>query len=81
MPPTLVLHGTADTVTPFAGSQRFVERMKEAGNECELIVLEGGKHGYFIFDMELFARAMSQTEDFIRKHGMLDELPQRSERK
>lgn len=73
LPPTLLLHGTADTVTPFAGALRFHERMKQAGNECDLAAFEGGKHGYFIFDMKLFTGAMAQTEVFLRRHRMLEE--------
>jgi acetyl esterase/lipase len=72
LPPTLVLHGTGDAVTPFAGAQRFHERMQEARNDCELIAFEGGRHGYFIFDLDLFVQAMAQTEAFLRKHGMLE---------
>ena len=70
LPPTLVLHGTGDTVTPFAGTARFHRLMKEAGNDCELIAFEGGRHGYFIFDLSLFAQAMTQTEEFLVKHGL-----------
>jgi acetyl esterase/lipase len=73
LPPALLLHGTADSVTPFAGARRFQERMKAARNECELIAFEGGRHGYFLFDLELFARAMAQSEAFLRKHGMIPE--------
>ena len=73
LPPTLLLHGTADTGTPFAGALRFHERMKQAGNECDLIAFEGGKHGYLIFDMKLFIGAMAQTGEFLRRHRMLDQ--------
>ena len=69
MPPTLVLHGTGDDVTPYAGAKRFEEKMLEAGNECQLIPFEGGRHGYFIFDLKLFKEAMQQTEAFLETHG------------
>ena len=72
LPPTLLLHGTADTVTPFAGAALFRQRMEEAGNEVEFISYEGGVHGYFIFDLGLFAQAMKQTEVFLRRHGFVD---------
>ena len=45
--------------------------MKEAGNECQLISYEGGRHGYFIFDLDLFAQAMKQTEAFLEAQGLL----------
>ncbi|MCA9047926.1 MAG: alpha/beta hydrolase [Planctomycetaceae bacterium] len=65
LPPTLVFHGTADTVTPFAGVQRFHQRMLSAGNECELVAHEGGRHGWFIFDLQQFREVMSQTKRFL----------------
>lgn len=69
--PTLLLHGTGDTVTPFAGARLFHQRMIKAGNECELIAFEGDRHGYFIFDLELFAEAMMQTKSFLERHQFL----------
>jgi acetyl esterase/lipase len=44
MPPTLILQGDVDTVTPLNGAQRFCERMRAAGNKCELQVYEGFGH-------------------------------------
>ena len=36
LPPTLILQGDSDTVTPFAGAKLFCEKMTGAGNRCEL---------------------------------------------
>ncbi len=36
LPPTIVLQGDVDTVTPFAGAKLFCDKMTEAGNRCEL---------------------------------------------
>jgi acetyl esterase/lipase len=44
VPPTLILQGNVDTVTPMAGAKRFCERMRAAGNLCELHVYEGFGH-------------------------------------
>jgi acetyl esterase/lipase len=44
MPPTLILQGDVDTVTPLAGNKRFCERMREVGNACELQVYGGFGH-------------------------------------
>lgn len=71
MPPTLVLHGTGDEITPYAGAKRFEQTMLKAGNECQLITFEGGRHGYFIFDLDLFHVAMEQTEAFMKQHSLL----------
>lgn len=47
LPPTLVMHGTADNVVPFENVERFAERMAEFGNRCELVPFEGRGHGFF----------------------------------
>ena len=44
MPPTFILQGDVDTVTPLSGAKRFCERMQAAGNACELHVYEGFGH-------------------------------------
>lgn len=71
MPPTILFHGTGDTVTPFEGAKRFSERMQKAGNACELVSHDGGRHGYFIFDLELYAQVMERTEKFLKEKGIL----------
>jgi acetyl esterase/lipase len=64
-PPTIVFHGTADTVTPFAGAVAFRDAMAKAGNRCELVSHEGGRHGYLMFDRELYLQTLRQTEVFL----------------
>lgn len=71
LPPTLVFHGTGDTVTPFAGAKSFDERMKAVGNRCELVVNDGGVHGYFLYDRKLYDGAVARTEEFLRSLGLL----------
>jgi len=44
LPPTLILQGDADTVTPMAGAKRFCEALRAAGNVCDLHVYEGFGH-------------------------------------
>jgi acetyl esterase/lipase len=44
LPPTLVLQGDVDSVTPLSGVKRFCDRMRAAGNACELHVYEGYGH-------------------------------------
>ena len=65
LPPTLVFHGTGDTVTPFAGAKAFRDAMRKAGNRCELDVNEGGKHGYLMFDEALYLDTLKKTERFL----------------
>ncbi|MCD6049238.1 MAG: Alpha/beta hydrolase fold-3 domain protein [Verrucomicrobia bacterium] len=68
-PPTLILHGTGDTTTPFKGAQKFHDAMLKAGNRSELVVNEGGPHGYLMFDGALFNDALVQTDLFLESLG------------
>lgn len=71
LPPTLVFHGTGDTVTPFAGAKAFHEAMRQAGNTCELDVNEGGVHGYLMFDKALFDDTLVKADAFLRAQKLL----------
>jgi acetyl esterase/lipase len=71
LPPTITFHGTGDTVTPFKGAKIFHEAMLKAGNRSELVVNEGGKHGYLMFDRSLYEETMKRTEAFLAKAGLL----------
>lgn len=67
-PPTLVFHGDADKTTPYAGARLFTEKMKEAGNVCELVTHPGGGHGHINNDMKLFDDAIRRTEAFLAEN-------------
>ena len=73
LPPTILFHGTGDTVTPYEGAKRFSEQMQKVGNACEVVSHDGGRHGYFIFDLELCAQVMKHTEKFLKANGFLAE--------
>ena len=45
LPPFLLIHGDKDDKVPYAQSVRFQEKMKAAGNVCDLITIPGGGHG------------------------------------
>ncbi|MCB1276312.1 alpha/beta hydrolase [Prosthecobacter sp.] len=72
LPPTLIFHGTGDTVTPFAGAKAFHNAMLKAGNRCELDINEGGVHGYLMRKKELFDDTMTKTDAFLKSLGLLD---------
>jgi acetyl esterase/lipase len=44
--PTLIIHGDSDKLVPLQQSQRIMECFKEAGVPAQLIVKEGGSHGW-----------------------------------
>lgn len=75
LPPTLVFHGTGDTVTPFKGAELFLAAMKRAGNRCELDVNQGGVHGYLMTTRELYEDTLTKTEQFLREVGMIEAKP------
>ena len=45
-PPTMLLHGTADTDVPFAQSVAMRDALARAGVACELVALPGKDHGF-----------------------------------
>jgi acetyl esterase/lipase len=45
-PPTLLLHGTADTDVPYEQSVHMAGRLAEAGVEHEFITIKDGPHGF-----------------------------------
>jgi acetyl esterase/lipase len=47
LPPCLVMHGTSDSTIPFQQASSFVQSMKNAGNDCELVAYSGQGHGFF----------------------------------
>lgn len=57
LPPVLIIHGDADTLTPLEQSEWFVQRAQEAGREVKLIVRHGKKHGWLtmVWDIRQFA--------------------------
>jgi acetyl esterase/lipase len=71
LPPTLIFHGTGDTVTPFAGAKAFWEAMQKVGNRCELEIRDGGKHGFLMFDDKLYLDTLEKTEKFLSSSGLL----------
>jgi acetyl esterase/lipase len=81
LPPTLILQGDVDTVTPLAGAQRFCERLQAAGNRCELQVYKGFGHlftpagvpddGWPKPDPRIQAEALAKAEGFLKSLGFL----------
>lgn len=71
VPPTLIFHGTGDTVTPFKGAKGFHDLMRKAGNRCELDINEGGAHGYLMRKPELVEDTLKKTDTFLKSLGFL----------
>lgn len=47
LPPTLIIHGTADRVVPLAQVRSFRERALALGSACSLVERAGAGHGFF----------------------------------
>lgn len=56
-PPTLIIHGDADTLVPIQQAELFLEKLKDAGVETRLITKPGAGHGWpnLEKDMDTFA--------------------------
>ena len=57
LPPTLIFHGSADTLVPLDQSERFQAEARKLGRPVELVVHQGGKHGWLsmVWDIRRFA--------------------------
>ncbi len=81
MPPTLILQGKTDTVTPAAGAEKFCNEMHKAGNRCDLVLYDHVGHlftpeGESDQDMpnpdpKVAADAWQKAEQFLKSLGYL----------
>jgi acetyl esterase/lipase len=81
MPPTLILQGATDTVTPLKGARLFCDRMRAAGNRCELQVYPGVGHlftpagirddGMPQPDPKVLSEAMKKADEFLIALGFI----------
>ncbi len=60
------MHGDADPVVPLASTIEFAERMRAAGGDVELVVMEGEGHG--------FRDAANKRAEYERTGHFLDRL-------
>ena len=80
-PPTLIVIGRTDTVTPLAQSERYQKNMEALGRECELIVYNGVGHLFTPAtepdndwpnpDPKIRQAAQDAMDAFLIKHGYL----------
>lgn len=72
LPPTITFHGTGDTTTPFKGAQMFHEAMLKAENRSELVVNEGGAHGYLMRTQPLYEECLLKSDVFLTSLGLVE---------
>lgn len=81
LPPTVIVTGRQDTVTPLRGVQVFADRMQAAGNRCELHVFDGVGHlftpagtpddGYPKPDPAVESAAFAKLDEFLVSVGYM----------
>ncbi len=56
-PPTLIIHGDADSLVPIQQAEVILDKLKSAGVETKLVVRKGGGHGWpnLLKDMSIIA--------------------------
>ena len=66
-PPTIIFHGTADKTVPYRTAAAFAEKMKRAGNRCELKSYPDQGHGFFNHGRKgnNYAKTIQQLETFL----------------
>ena len=62
-PPTLIIHGDADTLMPIQQAQLVIDKLKGAGVEAELVTKPGAGHGW-----PDLLKDMSTIADWFDKH-------------
>ncbi len=72
-PPTLIMHGKADTTVPYENVVRFKQVMKQAGNSCKLKGYKKQSHGFFNYGKspKYFRKTLRETEKFLDKYELL----------
>lgn len=69
-PPTLVLHGKADTTVPYASVVAFESAMKGAGRPCKLVGYEGAAHGFFNRGKD-YSKTLAEADGFLVDLGWI----------
>lgn len=80
-PPTIIVIGRDDTVTPLEGSELFKKNMEKYGNECQLIIYNSVGHlftpstepddGWPNPDKETNRDAKKKIDEFLKKHNYI----------
>ncbi|MEI6493583.1 MAG: alpha/beta hydrolase, partial [Verrucomicrobiota bacterium] len=75
LPPTLLMHGTGDTVVNPEQVRRFAEAMAAAGNRCELVMVDGARHAFIVpkytAPEPLVADALRKADTFLASLGLV----------
>jgi dipeptidyl aminopeptidase/acylaminoacyl peptidase len=67
-PPTLLIHGTADTDVPYDRSVNMARALEQQGVEHELATIPGAEHGLVGVEQALVDAAHEQALAFLDRH-------------
>jgi acetyl esterase/lipase len=67
-PPTLLIHGTADTDVPYEQSTLMAARLRQAGVPHELVTVPGGSHGLGNLSPGEQDRLYSRAAQYLARH-------------
>lgn len=65
-PPTLILHGDLDIITPESGAKAFAEKLS-AVTEVDYLTVRGGHHGFDLFQPSLTKVAVDRIDRFLAR--------------
>lgn len=71
LPPTLILHGKADTTVPYKTVEAYANAAKKLGNRCELIGYDDQPHGFF--NGAKYTETLQAADDFLVSLKYLEE--------
>lgn len=69
-PPTLILHGKADTTVPYDSVVAFESAMKKAERPCKLVGYDGAGHGFFNRG-EGYTQTLAEADAFLVDLGWI----------
>ena len=78
LPPTLVLHGKADTTVPYSTAEAYVKEATKTGLRAELAGYEDMPHGFFNFgrrDNKMFLATVTRMHEFLGSLGYVKGRP------
>lgn len=73
-PPTLVVHGKADTTVPYASAEAYCNKMNGLGGKCVLAGYEGQVHGFFNYGRggnEYYTKTTARMVEYLTELGYL----------
>ncbi len=78
LPPTLVLHGKADTTVPYSTAEAYVKEATKTGLRAELNGYDDMPHGFFNlgrYDNKMFLATVTRMHEFLGSLGYVKGRP------